>query len=215
MALQTISTAGWNGTYKSWREESNLRFPGYQPGALTAVLRQGKKYSGRNSNPQRLLRRQVIYPVNRPEYEQGLPGSNRRLRFWRPLCFRLHQAPLNIPDRAHELQWSSVLRRPKRSGDRTCTAGTGIRYGHPFHHGDKALPKRFELLYDSLEGCCSYPLSYGNMMRPQAAFSVFSTIIISFMVTPNRMLKARRLSTEGSASPRNHLYTFDLSQIPR
>ena len=32
----------------------------------------------------------------------------------------------------------------------------------PFHHGDKALPKRFELLYDSLEGCCSYPLSYGN-----------------------------------------------------
>ena len=158
----------------------------------------GEKYSGRNSNPQRLLRRQVIYPVNRPEYEQGLPGSNRRLRFWRPLCFRLHQAPLNIPDRI-----------------RTCTAGTGIRYGHPFHHGDKALPKRFELLYYSLEGCCSYPLSYGNMMRPQAAFSVFSTIIISFMVTPNRMLKARRLSTEGSASPRNHLYTFDLSQIPR
>ena len=112
------------------------------------------KHSGWNSNPQLLLRRQVISPVNRPEYEQGLPGSNRRLRFWRPLCFRLHQAPLNIPDRI-----------------RTCTAGTGIRYGHPFHHGE-------------------------------------------FMVTPNRMLKARRLSTEGSASPRNHLYTFDLSLIP-
>jgi len=57
-------------------------------------------------------------------------------------------------------------------------------------------------------------LSYGNMMRPQAAFSVFSTIIISFMVTPNRMLKARRLSTAGSTSPRNHLYMFDLSLIP-
>ena len=140
----------------------------------------------------------MICPVNRPEYEQGLPGSNRRLRFWRPLCFRLHQAPLNIPDRI-----------------RTCTAGTGIRYGHPFHHGDKALPKRFELLYDSLEGCCSYSLSYGNMMRPQAAFSVFSTIIISFMVTPNRMLKARRLSSVGSTSPRNHLYMFDLSLISR
>ena len=165
MALQAISTAGWNGTYKSWREESNLRFPGYQPGALTAVLRQSMKrkqfeHPGRNSNPQRLLRRQAIYPVNRPEYEQGLPGSNRRRRFWRPLCFQLHQAPLSIPDRI-----------------RTCTAGTGIRYGHPFHHRDKALPKRFELLYDSLEGCCSYPLSYGNMMRPQAAFSVFSTIV--------------------------------------
>ena len=26
---------------KSWREESNLRSPGYQPGVLTAVLRQG------------------------------------------------------------------------------------------------------------------------------------------------------------------------------
>ena len=59
----------------------------------------------------------MICPVNRPEYEQGLPGSNRRQRFWRPLCFRLHQAPLNIPDKAHEIQWISVLRRPKRSGD--------------------------------------------------------------------------------------------------
>ena len=57
---------------------------------------------------------------------------------------------------------------------RTCTFGTGIRHGHPFHHGDKALPKRFELLYDSLEGCCSHPLSYGNMLRPQAACSMFS-----------------------------------------
>ena len=94
------------------------------------------------------------------ESEQGLPGSNRRLRFWRPLCFRLHQAPLNIPDRT-----------------RTCTAGTGIRYGHPFHHGDKALPKRFELLSNSLEGCCSRPLSYGNMLRPQVAFSMFSVTI--------------------------------------
>ena len=99
----------------------------------------------------------MISPVNRPEYEQGLPGSNRRLRFWRPVCFRLHQAPLSIPDRT-----------------RTCTAGTGIRYGHPFHHGDKALPKRFELLYDSLEGCCSHPLSYGNLLRLQAACSMFS-----------------------------------------
>ena len=120
----------------------------------------GKKYSGRNSNPQLLLRRQVISPVNRPEYEQGLPDSNRRLRFWRPLCFQLHQAPLSIPDRI-----------------RTCTAGTGIRYGHPFHHGDKALPKRFELLSNSLEGCCSRPLSYGNMLRPQVAFSMFSVTI--------------------------------------
>ena len=147
---------------KSWRKESNLRFPGYQPGALTAVLRQGifLKHSGRNSNPQLLLRRQAICPVNRPEYEQGLPGSNRRLRFWRPLCFQLHQAPLSIPDRI-----------------RTCTAGTGIRYGRPFHHGDKALPKRFELLSNSLEGCCSRPLSYGNMLRPQVAFSMFSVTI--------------------------------------
>ena len=127
----------------------------------------------------------------------------------------LHHAPVRPRQGAEapvelRLAPTEAERRP-----RTCTAGTGIRYGHPFHHGDKALPKRFELLYDSLEGCCSYPLSYGNMMRPQAAFSVFSTIIISFMVTPNRMLKARKLSTEGSASPRNHLYTFDLSQIPR
>ena len=95
---------------------------------------------------------------------------------------------------------------------RTCAFGTGIRYGHPFHHGDKALPKRFELLYDSLEGCCFHPLSYGNLMRPQAAFSV---IISSFMVTPKRMLKARRLSSVGSTSPRNHLYMFDLSLISR
>ena len=117
------------------------------------------------------------------ESEQGLPGSNRRLRFWRPLCFRLHQAPSKHPRHGAQdpvdlgFAPTGAERRP-----RTCTAGTGIRYGHPFHHGDKALPKRFELLYDSLEGCCSYPLSYGNMMRPQAAFSVFSTIIISFMV---------------------------------
>ena len=76
------------------------------------------KHSGRNSNPQLLLRRQAICPVNRPEYEQGLPGSNRRLRFWRPLCFQLHQAPLNIPDRAHEIQWISVLRRSTTSGGR-------------------------------------------------------------------------------------------------
>ena len=93
----------------------------------------GKKYSGRNSNPQRLLRRQVICPVNRPEYEQGLPGSNRRLRFWRPVCFRLHQAPLSIPDRT-----------------RTCTAGTGIRYGHPFHHGDLNVAEEIRTLTGQL-----------------------------------------------------------------
>ena len=137
----------------------------------------------------------MICPVNRPEYEQGLPGSNRRRRFWRPLCFQLHQAPISIPERT-----------------RTCAFGTGIRHGHPFHHGDKTLPKRFELLYDSLEGCCFHPLSYGNLVRPQAAFSV---IISSFMVTPNRMLRARRLSSVGSTSPRNHLYMFDLSLISR
>ena len=104
------------------REESNLRFPGYQPGALTAVLRQGKKYSGRNSNPQRLLRRQLICPVNRPEYEQGLPGSNRRLRFWRPLCFRLHQAPLKHPRQGARdpvdlgFAPTEAERRPRTSG---------------------------------------------------------------------------------------------------
>ena len=183
MALQTISAAGRNGTSKSWREESNLRFPGYQPGALTAVLRQGKKYSGRNSNPQRLLRRQVICPVNRAEYKQGLPGSNRRRRFWRPLCFHLHQAPLSIPDRT-----------------RTCTAGTGIRYGRPFHHGDKALPKRFELLSNSLEGCCSRPLSYGNMLRPQVAFSMFSVTIFLAKRKTACPTDRRSRQYEGSAS---------------
>ena len=141
------------------------------------------------------------------EPKQGLPGSNRRRRFWRPLCFHLHQAPLSIPDRT-----------------RTCTAGTGIRYGHPFHHGDKALPKRFELLYDSLEGCCSYPLSYGNIMRPQAAFSVFSTII-----TVRLWLRQTGCSKPGDCHPplskvcyppyrggrhpSTELYMFDLSLI--
>lgn len=37
--------------FKSWREESNLRFPGYQPGALATVLRQGIKNSFRRGCP--------------------------------------------------------------------------------------------------------------------------------------------------------------------
>ena len=87
---------------KSWREESNLRFPGYQPGALTAVLRQGMKrkqfeHPGRNSNPQLLLRRQAIYPVNRPEYEQGWPGSNGHLQFWRLACCPVTPRPCTSP----------------------------------------------------------------------------------------------------------------------
>ena len=147
MVLQAISAAGRNGTYNPGGRNRTSDFPDISR-VHSPLYYARRKHSGWNSNPQRLLRRQAIYPVNRPEYEQGLPGSNRRRRFWRPLCFRLHQAPLNIPDRT-----------------RTCTAGTGIRYGRPFHHGDKALPKRFELLYDSLEGCCSYPLSYGNIKK--------------------------------------------------
>lgn len=58
--------------------------------------------------------------------------------------------------------------------EKSIPGGTRIRYGRPFHHRDRALPKRFELLCDSLEGCCSHPLSYGNMLRPQAACSMFS-----------------------------------------
>ena len=87
--------------------------------------------------------------------------------YTKPLVFKHPRQGAEAPVELR-LAPTGAERRP-----RTCTAGTGIRYGNPFHHGDKALPKRFELLSNSLEGCCSHPLSYGNMLRPKAAFSIF------------------------------------------
>ena len=68
---------------KSWREESNLRSPGYQPGVLTAVLRQGMKILS----------------------EQGRPELNGQHRFWRPACSQLHHAPIR-PRQSSKARWS-------------------------------------------------------------------------------------------------------------